>query len=63
MLHRLLDRTYFAHVLPPLPEREETLRERAEGELFGLLGKGSDAFGALARWLDRFRDGIKDKAS
>lgn len=63
LLHRLLDGTYFAHVLPPLPEREETLRERAEGELSGLLGKGSDAFGALARWLDRFRDGIKDKAS
>lgn len=40
LLHRLLDKTYFAHILPPLPEPEAGRRELAESELKALLGKG-----------------------
>jgi len=60
LLHRLLDNTYYAHVLPPLPEQEDTLRERAEAELSTLLGKGSQALGAVVGWLDQMRDGLSD---
>jgi oleate hydratase len=60
LLHRLLDNTYYAHILPPLPEQEDTLRERAEAELTTLLGKGSQALGAVSGWFDRVRDGLRD---
>lgn len=59
LLHRLLDNSYYAHILPPLPEREETIRERAEAELSGLLGKGSQALGAVFGWLDELRGKMK----
>jgi oleate hydratase len=58
LLHRLLDNTYYAHILPPLPAEEDTLRERAEVELSALLGKGSRALGAAGGWIDRLRDGL-----
>ncbi|WP_421736154.1 oleate hydratase [Caulobacter sp.] len=58
LLHRLLGKSYYAHILPPLPEPEETLHERAEVELSTLLGKGSQALGAVVGWLDRVRDGL-----
>ncbi|WP_322517390.1 oleate hydratase [Rhodopseudomonas palustris] len=60
LLHRLLDNTYYAHILPLLPEHDDTLRERAEAELSTLLGKGSQALGAVVGWLDRMRDGLRD---
>ncbi|MBB5046513.1 oleate hydratase [Rhodopseudomonas rhenobacensis] len=60
LLHRLLDNTYYAHILPPLPEQDDSLRERAEAELSALLGKGSQALGAVYGWLDRLRDGSRD---
>ena len=60
LLHRLLDKTYYAHILPPLPEQEETIRERAEAELSALLGKGSQALGTVFGWLDRLRDGLRN---
>lgn len=63
LLHRLLDKTHYAHILPPLPEKEETLQERAEMELAGFVGKGSQALTMLAGWLERFRDGIKGKVN
>jgi oleate hydratase len=49
-------------VLPPLPENEETLRERAEAELSSLLGKGSQALLAASGWLARWREGLRDKS-
>ncbi|MCZ8548552.1 oleate hydratase [Mesorhizobium qingshengii] len=60
LLHRLLDKTYYAHILPPLPEQEETIRERAEAELSALLGKGSQALGTVFGWLDQLRDGLRN---
>jgi oleate hydratase len=62
LLHRLLDKTYFAHILPPLPESDEKLGERAEAELATLLGKGSHVLGAVQGWFDQLRDGPKGKS-
>lgn len=62
LLHRVLGKTYFAHILPPLPENDETLRERAESELAQLLGKGGQAFGKLSAWLERYSSNLRDKS-
>ena len=59
LLHRLLGKSYYAHILPPLPEPEETAHERAQAELAGFLGKGSQALGAAAAWLDQLQDGLR----
>jgi oleate hydratase len=56
LLHRLLDKTYFAHILPPLPESEGSLRARAESELSGLLGAGGHAVGRISDWLEKVRE-------
>lgn len=55
LLHRLLDKTYYAHILPPLPEGSASTLEKAEGELAELLGKGEDAIGRVGRWLEGVR--------
>ena len=66
LLHKLLDNTYFAHILPPLPkhEGEATRRERLEAELANLRDKGGVALQGFAQWLERFagqlRKGGKD---
>ncbi|NIF82334.1 oleate hydratase [Comamonas sp. Tr-654] len=62
LLHRVLGNSYYAHILPPLPENEETLRERAETELSSLLGKGSQALVAASGWLARWSEGLRDKS-
>jgi len=59
LLHRLLGRTYYAHILPPLPDREHSTRESAEAELKHLLGKGSQAFSVVGEWMERLRDNFK----
>ncbi|PRD55394.1 oleate hydratase [Phyllobacterium myrsinacearum] len=56
LLHRLLDKTYYAHILPPLPEPDSAKREAAEGELTGLLGKGNQALGSVLGWLEKVRE-------
>ena len=58
LLHRLLDKTYFAHILPPLPDREAAKREKAEGELAEFLGAGEQAFGRVAGWLEAVRENL-----
>jgi len=55
LLHRLLAKTYFAHILPPLPEADTTTRERAESELIELLGKGGSAVDNVFGWLEKIR--------
>ena len=62
LLHRVLGNSYYAHVPPPLPDNEETLRERAEAELSSLLGKGSQALVAASGWLARWSEGLRDKS-
>lgn len=61
LLHRVLDKTYFAHVLPPIKEQETTLKERFEDELAALLGKGSQSLKAAADWYANLREGLRRK--
>jgi oleate hydratase len=56
LLHRLLDKSYYAHILPPLSEPESARRDQAEGELAGLLGKGGQAIGNVLSWLEKARE-------
>lgn len=62
LLHRLLDKTYYAHVLPPLPEKEEgVVRAHADAELSHFLGRGSEAISAVSGWIDGIREGLKKR--
>ena len=56
LLHKLLDNTYFAHVLPPLPEARESRREQIDADLAAVLGRGSQALSSAAERLDLFRE-------
>jgi oleate hydratase len=62
VLHRLLGRSYFAHILPPLPDAErEPARDRDPrgfmgDELSWLSSKGSVALKELSARLDRLGD-------
>ncbi|MGA0596914.1 oleate hydratase [Enterovirga sp. CN4-39] len=56
LLHRLLDKTYYAHVLPPLPAQEASSREGAQSELKHLLEKGGHAMNAAGEWLEQLRE-------
>ena len=58
LLHRLLDKTYYAHILPPLAEPETTKREAAEHELKQLVGEGDQALGAVLTWLEGVRNSL-----
>ncbi|MFK0162692.1 oleate hydratase [Rhizobium sp. NPDC090279] len=58
LLHRLLDKTYFAHILPPLPDQETTLREKAEGELAELFGVGGQAVSRVINLLEKVRENL-----
>jgi len=61
LLHKLLDNTYYAHILPPLPkaEGESTRRERLEAELANLRDKGGWALQGVAQWIDRFGSSLR----
>ena len=61
MLHRLLDKTYFAHILPPLPEPEETKQTHFEEELRELLGKGGDSIHKFSSWVNSLRENFSSK--
>ena len=58
LLHRLLDKTYYAHILPPLPDTDATRLEKAEGDLKELLGKGDEARARVMGWLEKLRSGF-----
>jgi len=58
LLHRLLDKTYYAHILPPLRESDANRSDAAEGELAKLLGKGHQALDTFAGWLEQVRENI-----
>lgn len=61
LLHKLLDNTYYAHILPPLPasEGESTRRERLDAELAALREKGSLMLHGLAQWVDRVAERLR----
>lgn len=58
VLHRLLGKSYFAHILPPLPEAEKAQDKRGfmEDELSWLSSKGSLALKEVSARLDRLGD-------
>lgn len=58
LLHRLLDKSYYAHILPPLPETQPANRDTIESELRQLFGKGSEALGMIGNWLDHVRESL-----
>ena len=51
MLHRLLDNTYFAHILPPLPQSESSRLADIEEDLRLLFEKGGAAVKGASTWL------------
>jgi oleate hydratase len=51
LLHRLLDQTYFAHILPPLPDSGTSRLTELEEELRVLVGKGGGALKEGSTWL------------
>ncbi len=51
LLHRLLDHTYFAHVLPPLPESGRSRVSDFEEELRQLVGKGGEVLKEASSWI------------
>ncbi|ULU24629.1 oleate hydratase [Dyella terrae] len=63
LLHRVLGKSYFAHVLPPLPKSEKSKqRELLEDELGNLFGKGSQVLRNASDWLERFGDNLRKKS-
>ncbi|MGP3426992.1 hypothetical protein ACTVFR_22615, partial [Escherichia coli] len=61
LLHRLLDKTYFAHILPPLPEPEESKQSLFEEEMHELLGKGSTVMHKFGGWISSLRESLSNK--
>ncbi len=61
LLHRLLDKTYFAHILPPLPESESSKLQAFEQELAEWLGKGSSLYHKTGEWLHNLRKHLSGK--
>lgn len=61
VLHKLLDHTYYAHILPPLPQSEgaATRRERLEQELASLRDKGGAALQGVAQWIDKLGNALR----
>lgn len=61
MLHRLLDKTYFAHILPPLPEPEEEQQTHFEEERRELLGNGGDLIHKFSSWVNSLMENFSSK--
>lgn len=61
MLHRLLDKTYFAHIPPPLPEPEEEQQTHFEEELRELLGNGGDLIHKFSSWVNSLMENFSSK--
>lgn len=61
MLHWVVDKTYFAHILPPLPEAESTTPEILSQDIGDILNRGGDALRGIGTWVSRFRNNLIDK--
>lgn len=51
LLHALLGKTYYAHILPPLPDREGGFGDRAKEEMALLKVKTNRILAGLTHWL------------
>ncbi len=61
LLHRLLDNTYFAHILPPLPESGTSRLTEIEEELRVLIGKSGEALKEASNWFVQALQGLGKK--
>lgn len=61
LLHRLLGKSYFAHILPPLPEKDGDALHRVEAELAGLFGRGSQWVNEAADTVRGWMAGVKER--
>lgn len=61
LLHRLLDKTYFAHILPPLPEAEPHTTRHFEEELQSVMKMGEWLLKGLGTRVTEFRDSFRGK--
>ena len=55
LLHWFLDKTYFAHILPPLPDSESSKHEMLAQEVGEILSKGSEAVKGIGAWITKLR--------
>lgn len=62
LLHRVLGKSYFAHVLPPLPASDRSKRELLDDELAKLFGAGSQFLQIASGWLERFSDNFRKRS-
>ncbi|HAU79204.1 MAG TPA: oleate hydratase, partial [Stenotrophomonas sp.] len=58
LLRRVLDKTYFAHILPPLPDTEHSRTGFMEEEVSWLVGKGGSALKDLSTRLETLRENL-----
>ncbi len=58
LLRRVLDKTYFAHILPPLPDTERSRTGFMEEEVSWLVGKGGSALKDLSTRLETLRENL-----
>jgi oleate hydratase len=61
LLHRLLGRTYYAHILPPLPDLEGPPRGSAQLEMKHLLSKRRHALNLISASFEQIRGHIRSQ--
>jgi len=61
LLHRLLDKTYYAHILPPLPDKDSGKPGKLESEIAEFFGDGRQTVARLVGWLDKVRENFKGR--
>ena len=62
-MHHLLDHTYYAHILPPLPKTKASRVAEVEEDLRDLLAKCGAALKDAAPQLKQLLDGFGSKAA
>lgn len=61
LLHWFLDKTYFAHILPPLPDSESSKHEMLAQEVGEILSKGSEAVKGVGAWITKLGGSFSNK--
>ncbi|KAB7631608.1 oleate hydratase [Stenotrophomonas rhizophila] len=63
LLRRVLDKTYFAYILPPLPDTEHSRTGFLEEEVSWLVGKGGSALKDLSTRLETLRENLAKRGT
>ena len=62
LLHKILGKTYFAHILPPLPKEDKArLVSGLEEDVNALLQKGGETFNGISSKLSEFWENLSHK--